>query len=280
MINKQIMKEKYESEFDRKKNFDQILEQSSKRRYPYRLTIVLASLVFLFLTFPKYFMKSEDHVLMNDQINKEVTEENFNAYEDLEGEILNVISYTELNHNISDLSLMMDMSSNVVLAKIVSIDGGSNINQITNEYVYPYTFGKMEIIDTIKGQVEEGEIVEYVRMGGIVSFEDYYNSLYPAQKEKHLSSLENVPSYVKMQFNGDIDVEVGKTYLMCLIDSSEGNVALEDAYAIIGWQGGLREILINNSAQMYSQKNSGLEVLNNFTGEWENLAEVLEENSK
>lgn len=121
--------------------------------------------------------------------NKEVVEKYFNAYEDLEGEVLHVISNAELSHNISDLSLMMGMSSNVVLAKIVSIDGGSNINQITNEYVYPYTFGKMEIINTIKGEVEEGETVTYARMGGIVSFEDYYNSLYPAQKEKHLITI-------------------------------------------------------------------------------------------
>ena len=208
---------------------------------------------------------------------KEVVEKYFNAYEDLEGEVLHVISNAELNHSISDLSLMMGMSSNVVLAKIVSIDGGSNFNQITNEYVYPYTFGKMEIIDTIKGEVEKGETVTYARMGGIVSFEDYYNSLYPAQKEKHLGSLESIPSYVKMQFNGDIDVEIGKTYLMCLINSNEGNVALEDAYAIIGWQGGLREIAIDNSIQPYSLKNPSVQVLNNFTGEWENLTELLEE---
>lgn len=79
----------------------------------------------------------------------------------------------------------------------------------------------------------------------------------------------------KITFDGDIDIEADKTYLVYLKNSSV-HYAEPGAYEIIGFEGGLREIQ-TTSGYSVNSNSSDLKVLNNFTGEWENLSDIVKQ---
>lgn len=189
-------------------------------------------------------------------------------------EILEAVSMAEITYNPSDPEVMASLSSDIVLVTVTSIDGGSNVNEITGEYVYPYTYGKLQILDTYKGDLSVGQEIEYVRMGGIVTYDSYVASLYPAQREKFISQSGVKPAYIKMMFEQDIELEAGKTYLAYLRNPESGDFSRENAYAMIGWEGGLREV---RGLEQADESNSvpQIEVFNNYTNEWESLNTII-----
>lgn len=198
-------------------------------------------------------------------------EENyFNAYKDINDEEIIYSEFeADFKYNFSDSHVMNNISDYIVLAKVASIDGGSNFNESTSEYVATYTYGKLEIIETLKGSIEDTNIT-YIRNGGIITINQYIAGMFPAQKEKFIANLNGrTAGYVKEKFIDDIDIEVGKTYLIYLKDN---NMVKEDSYSIIGLAGGLREI--NQASTMSSH--SDIQVFNNFTKEWENLSNIVE----
>lgn len=78
-----------------------------------------------------------------------------------------------------------------------------------------------------------------------------------------------------MKSEGDIDIEPGKTYLVYLSnpESGIGLFAKKDAYMINSFEGGLREALNYSSVQ--ERDSQDIEILNNFTGEYENINDIL-----
>lgn len=97
---------------------------------------------------------------------------------------------TEIDTDISNPNIMYEMCEYLALVRIDSIDGGSNVSLNTGDYVYPYTYGKMTVLQVYKGEIEFGLQLDYIRMGGIVSFEEYLNGLLPNQREKILTNME------------------------------------------------------------------------------------------
>ena len=169
--------------------------------------------------------------------------------------IMEIVSEAEILGNPSDSVEIYEMSDAVALGYVKEISGYSNVNEETGEYCYPYTYGILEIQKVLKGNMPEE--VNFIRMGGIVSWDDYYASLHDAQKEKRDAEMEETPDFVNCHFEDDIEIEEGKTYLMYF-------AVEDDKYTIQGWQGGLREW------------NDG-KVLNNYTGEWQELSDVIPE---
>ena len=209
----------------------------------------------------------------NSTDNSNVNEEKVykNAYLDYE-DIEEIYTNADLvGINIEDSSEIYKAAKYIVIATVESIDGGSNKNLITGEYVYPYTYGTIFIDKVYKGDIEEGSTLNYIRSGGIISYQDWYDSLSQAKKDKHdyLSKGVN-PKYVKSMFNDDIDIEPGKTYLMYMEDA---NSRSNNEYMIAAWQAGLREV--SGLESMTSDGYSSLKVLNNYTGEYESLDDVL-----
>lgn len=190
-------------------------------------------------------------------------------------DIESYVSNFEIDGDISDPSYVNELSTDIALITITSIDGGSNFSEQTNEYCYPYTYGTFEVVDVYKGSMNVGDNLSYIRAGGIIDYVSYYNSLTQSEKEKsdYLSKGKN-PAYIEMKFNDDIDIEVGKTYLayLCNPQSGIGVYAKKDAYMITSFQGGLREVDITSSV---SDDSSQIKVLNNFTGEWESLDSLI-----
>ena len=66
MINRNKLKEKYTSEFNRQKNYDKILDKCTKRHTPYRLAATFATLILVALFVPKQFSKSADNVIFDE----------------------------------------------------------------------------------------------------------------------------------------------------------------------------------------------------------------------
>ena len=80
-----------------------------------------------------------------------------------------------------------------------------------------------------------------------------------------------------MMFEDDVEIESGKTYLVYMLNSSSGNVSKENAFAIIGWEGGLREARGVEQLQTRSTAEVQIEVFNNYTQSWEFLNQVITE---
>ncbi len=173
--------------------------------------------------------------------------------------------------DITNSSKIFSAAKYVVVATVESIDGGSNRDLVDGGYVFPYTYGKLYIDKVYKGDIKEGSEVDYTRSGGIVSYRDWYNSLSQNEKEKHDFLSNGLHSeYVKTKLNDDIDIEAGKTYLMYMED---GNLRSNDEYMIAAWQAGLREI--SGMENAISDDYSSLKVLNNYTGQYELLSDVV-----
>lgn len=189
-----------------------------------------------------------------------------------------VTTFASLAIDISDPAVMWDNSTNIVLARVDSIDGSSNYSDVTDDYVYPYTYGHMTVIENFKGELPVDESVEFYKIGGTVSTQQYYNSMAEAQREKFDvfgdKSKISDSKFIKQMFSGDIDVEVGKTYVMYLGPETAYH-AKPGTYAIFGFQGGLREVQTTSGG--LGRSASSQMVLNNFTGEWEELKDLFNE---
>ena len=185
---------------------------------------------------------------------------------------------TEIQRGTTDVDFLWDAkdpyygyNSVLIVARVLigSIDGGRTFSQISEQYVFPQTFGKMTVREVYKGDVKPGDQLNYSRVGGIVTFDDYWSSLNPQQKEKILylnhGQKPADKKYVEEKLTDDVDVEVGKEYVVLLKPQSSKDGKTHE-YFIDGFQFGLREV-----------RGVGAEstVLNNETNEWENLGSIV-----
>lgn len=69
-----------------------------------------------------------------------------------ETNIITVSSHTDCLYNISDSYVLASVSEHIALIRIDSIDGTSNLNKQTGEYVSnPYLYGKATVLKELKG---------------------------------------------------------------------------------------------------------------------------------
>lgn len=209
----------------------------------------------------------------NKQISKPVegVKEPYDAYAEIKSkEVMDIPNSAEIDGDPSDTIDIYKRFPAVALVSIESIDGGDNINQTTNEYTYPFTYGKMKILAVYKGDLQVNATIGYTRMGGIIPFDQYYASLYPEQQSKIDRNMkDDKPEYVEKMFEDDIQIEAGKAYLVYSAPDNDYEIDGLPVYSIGGWEGGLREI------QGDSKAKTGVKVYNNYTGEWDTLNEIL-----
>ncbi|ERI35790.2 hypothetical protein A5N17_07000 [Arthrobacter sp. D2] len=158
----------------------------------------------------------------------------------------------------------------VARVHIDSIDGGRTSSPVSEQPVFPQTFGKMSVREVYKGDLTPGTQLAYSRVGGTVTYDDYWNSLNKEQQEKILQlnrgQKPTDSKYVQAKITDDIDIEVGKEYVALLLpQASKDNSHSE--YAITGYQFGLREIRGTGSDST---------ILNNETHAWEGLSTMVE----
>ncbi len=190
-----------------------------------------------------------------------------------ENDIITVGGVVDTAIDLSNPQALATESAYIVLARIDAIDGTNNYSEISQQYVLPYTFGQMTVLENYKGELTLGEKCGFYRLGGTLPAEQYYAGVLSpeANAKRQAMQAENGESdagkYVRDLAVGDIEIEAGKAYLVYLVPENS-YYGKPDTYAIIGYQGGLRE----------ARRVDGVwQVLNNFTGEWEDLAMILGE---
>ncbi|MEF9920409.1 hypothetical protein [Anaerorhabdus sp.] len=195
-----------------------------------------------------------------------------NAYEKIDKNDIYEIRSMEPSMNIdpNDAGDMYSASEYIAIARVISIDGGDSINEESGNFCKPHTYGKLEILNVYKGDLQEKEI-GYVRSGGIITYQAYYDGLSEGSKRSAPKPDEYEYSYVKEYQEGDIEIEVGEIYLVYLTKTE----IKSGHYLIIGWQGGLRKVRMDNVDSLQEVSNQQIEVYNNKKECWETLDQVL-----
>jgi len=186
-----------------------------------------------------------------------------NAYANISGD--------DIQRTVNDADILWEPNSYsvVALVHIDSIEGGRTYSPIFEQYVSPQTYGKMTVREVYRGDISIGEQLNYSRLGGIVAYDEYWKNLNEQQQEKILylnnGKKPDTKEYIEVKFSDDIDIEVGKDYLVYLIPQTSKDSTYHE-YLIDGVQFGLREVKGSGDAVM---------VLNNETKGWENVSSVI-----
>lgn len=225
------------------------------------LCIVLFSILILS---KKYFVKNNNSNVDNPIISAENREKVFiNIFSDNESG-----SYGQ--PTVEDLNELRD----IVIVKIEPGLSYTNYDKIYDlhtkgdeNYTFVRTIGKCKVLKSLKGDLKEGEIIEFRRKGGKLLYEEYIKSniskpvndnIAVQYKEYIKNGLENI--WVSELNKVEIWLEEGKMYLVYLIKKSWGD------YWITSGIQAVRE---------YRQEDNT--VLNNITGEFENIEEIIGE---
>lgn len=158
----------------------------------------------------------------------------------------------------------------IVLASIISIDGADNKYDVA----VGNTYGKLVVNNVLWGsKVNEKDVLEYTKSGGIMKVSDYEENQPDSAKEKikNLWKENNINAddkYINLKYENEPDLEEGKVYLCYL----KYNKDLEK-YAIIGLDKGLRELNVNKTAKVSNSKMNirTYQIKNNTTGNFESL---------
>lgn len=165
---------------------------------------------------------------------------------------------------------MYDESDFIALVSIDSIDGADNYAEVRQGVSRVFTYGRMTVIKSLKGDLEEGSTKTFYRAGGTMDFSTYCSHLSEQECAK-LRGLNPDQETMTYGIDGDVALEEGKIYLAYL--KKDKTLRATEGYTFQQYQRGLREIQTTSG---YSA-NSDLKVLNNFTGEWENLSDVVKQ---
>lgn len=180
----------------------------------------------------------------------------------------------------------IDMSNNetiankaeyIIIGKVESIDGVVNYNPSSNHYVMARTIGNINVLQVLKGNIEETEI-PFIRLGGTLPISEFEKSLYDEQITKmnldQMTQEYKENTYVSEETSGDIKIETDKTYLMYLNYSQD-----YERYNIKFMEYGLREIsdenILNSVNTFDTNQYTTIKVKNNKTGEYETLDSIL-----
>lgn len=244
-----------------------------------KIVVVVASVIVLL-----YFTVLVGYKLKNDNLYGEV-KENSNIKEQTY-EITSYITDEIKNSTydcVTQLCLVEEFTPNklgedadcIALATVISLDGADPEGSLIG-----MTDGKMLINTVLKGELEQGQVIEYTKPGGIMKLSDWEETQPDAAnlKREYLRSENNTSidldnTYINVLISGDIEIESGKSYLVYLKENSD------EQYEVIGLGNGLRELNIQQNKSRVAVQNldiSSLEIKNNETGEFESLQEYID----
>lgn len=165
--------------------------------------------------------------------------------------------------------------SGIVIAKVEDIKytNYDKDDEAVEHYTFVRSIANIKILKSIEGIFKEGDTVEIRAKGGIIEYNQYikefeqYNSspssvdsIVFEQEYKKLIEEGKTKIYVSEYRKLDTKLEKGKTYIMFVFQRNWGDYWIETSNTL------LRE---------YNEENNT--VLNNETGEYNNLGKLLEE---
>jgi len=166
--------------------------------------------------------------------------------------------------NLQDPMELLELADEVIIGRVKSVDGCSNYNEWKQTYDSDgiYTFGTIEVLQSVKGDLKEGQVIDYLKMGGIIGKEEYLKGVSDSVKNKKDFDPAKMKPFISSYYADDVRIENGKEYLIYLGNDFEKYMA--NRYAIFYLGGGLREVNLEEGS-----------ILNNFTGTWEDLDSLL-----
>lgn len=177
----------------------------------------------------------------------------------------------DLAVNYSEINNLVNESDIIAIVKIKSSEG-MNYNPVREEYVPVYTTGFMEIKEIISNISDrallENEVIEYVRLGGKITYSKYLEGLSDSERTKLQQNMSDefqktteqlANKLVRDRYINDIDIENEKEYLVFLKYTKDYK-----KYNILGFEYGLRE---------YDESN--MMIKNNITKEFENIGQTV-----
>ncbi len=161
----------------------------------------------------------------------------------------------------------------IAIIRIDSLES-SNWDSINNQYVAVYSKGKATVLTVLKGDLSS--TISYRRLGGQIGYNEWMKG---SVDKKKMDSIIGIPTnpdnvIINSQKEDDIQLEVGKTYLVFMTQYSCCN--LENEYTIMAYEYGVRELQQQTEWNTLSMQEVGdLKVKDNKTGNWVKLSDVV-----
>lgn len=182
---------------------------------------------------------------------------------------------------VSDLCLNVEYTpqnvtehaDSIVIGTVISLDSTD-----PSEGLFGTTTGRILVQQSLKGNLEEGQVIKYLKHGGIMKLSEWEENqpLAARQKREYLRNKNGVDidlenAYLDVALNDDIPIEEGYTYLINLRK-------YDDRYEIIGLDQGLRKVNVNYSSRVTTNQldTNTLKIKNNKTNEFESLQEYID----
>lgn len=190
-----------------------------------------------------------------------------NKLETNEPIIFNEVSSYDTKYNFADNSVLAEFSDLIVIGKVTNLDEATNYNPKTQKYSKARTPGNLEILEVLKSDGSKLlKSIDFLDVGGTLSYNEYEKSLLPAQKAKreYLMQQNGISTkrnniYVKQSVENQLDLEEGKTYIMYL--KYDENF---EKYTVVNQPYGVKEYNTNTK-----------QILNHVTNTIENINEMM-----
>lgn len=154
-----------------------------------------------------------------------------------------------------DLSVIEKEADVIAVVSIISLDGGD----MNLAFAIGATYGRLIINNVLKGKLNNGDIVEYIKAGGIFTEYEWNQAQPSTSKEKRKQAQEQAGiyedelqksknTYYPFHYPYDPLAEEGKVYLAYLKYNENLN-----KYEIIGSYLGFRELKIEKSNTVSSK---------------------------
>ena len=195
----------------------------------------------------------------------ELKQENSNKQDKI---VIDEIDTVSCSIDISNPEVLFDNHDYIAIVHIDNLNPAKTYREKTNEYILPYTSGSATILKGLKGNFKNSKI-NFLKLGGLVSAEEYKKSLAPEEAYKFNKYFvkDNKNIYVNFLYENDIHIEQNKNYLAYM--NRDETFHDENEYSIEAFGYGLREI------KMEDDDFTNIFVKNNITGEFEPINEAV-----
>lgn len=250
------------------------------------LIIIVFIIIFCIITIVHGIRKQEYNSSYQNEQQSDITEQN----EDIERYKISTYVTDEMREKATIGGGILELRFEFTPEKLKELCTDiAIVRTISHDYIDPkagfleMTFGTMLINNNIYGNLNEGDVVKYIKAGGYIDMETWNNAQPEAAKESRIRTRKIMgittplnEEYINVLYSEDIELELGKTYLAYLAYNEK-----LDAYEIIGFNRGLRELDMPQESEYVSKIDIDLNnarILNNITNEYESLKEYIDNN--
>lgn len=283
-IDEFMMKKINEIEVPFDLDIDKIIADSKKNNKNKKekvLVIAVCLILVIIVSFSIIYInnkKDEKNIVLNANINSENNKQSIESYGVIFSDFMNNTSMyviPDIKEVVQNYKTNKDYvgTSGIVIAKVEDIKytNFDKDEESSNHYTFVRSIANIRVLKSIDGIFNEGDKIKIRAKGGIIDYNEYvkefeqYNSSPDAvdsivfeQEYKKLIEEGKTKILVSEYNKYDTKLESGKTYIMFVSQKNWGDYWIETGNTL------LRE---------YNEEDNT--ILNNNTGEYENLDEVL-----